>query len=365
MQALLTCQPGRVEVREVPDPVAATGQVLVRVSHCGICGSDVHAVHSGRARPGRILGHELAGVVEDAGPGVTGWHAGDKVAVNPVGSCGRCRVCTRGLPYLCAELPNIGLTAPGGFAELVAVPAGQLVALPADADPAVGARAEPLAVAMRAVELAGIEPGDDVLVLGAGSIGLNVVAALGLAGAGRVVVAGRSPERLALATALGAAAAVDSRAVPLARYAAERGLRFTAALECSGAPTALQLLLPLLEPGGTCVYVALGDDDVPLGVRGLVRSGLRVAGSCAFTPAVYAAAVGHLVAGRVPAGPLVGARLPLARAPEAFSRLSRPGGPVGVLLQPGGDLRPGNDLQPGDDTGRPEMNPRNSEREVR
>jgi threonine dehydrogenase-like Zn-dependent dehydrogenase len=334
MRALLTCQPGHVEVREVPDPVAAAGQVLVRVSHCGICGSDVHAVHSGRARPGRILGHELSGMVAGVGRNTAGWHPGDKVAVNPIGSCGQCRVCTRGLPYLCAELPNLGLTAPGGFAELVAVPAGQLVPLPADADLAAAARAEPLAVAMRAVELAGVEPGDDVLVLGAGSIGLNVVAALGLAGAGRVIVAGRSPGRLALATALGAADAVDSRAVPLATYAADRGLRFTAALECSGATSALQVLLPLLEPGGTCVYVALGDSDVPLGVRGLVRGGLRVVGSCAFTPAIYAAAVGHLVAGRVPTEPLIGARLPLAQAPEAFSRLSRPGGPVGVLLNP-------------------------------
>jgi threonine dehydrogenase-like Zn-dependent dehydrogenase len=355
MRALVTGEPGHVEVREVPDPVAGAGQVLVRVSHCGICGSDVNAVQSGRAAPGRILGHEVSGVIAEAGRGVAGWHAGDKVAVNPTGSCGRCRLCTRGLPTQCPELPDLGTTAPGGFAELVAVPAVQLVALPADADASVGAQAVPLAVAMRAVLLAGVEPGDDVLVLGAGSIGLNVVAALRLAGAGRVLVAGRSAERLALAAALGAADIIDTRA--LARYAAGQGLRFAAVLECSGAPSALDALVPLLDPGGTCVYVAVGDDDVPLGVRGAVGDGVRVVGSCAFTPAVYASAVGHLVAGRVPARPLVGERLPLAAAPEAFSRLSRPGGPVGVLLRPGDPAQ--------EKAGRAKTGPRTSDKQVR
>jgi (R,R)-butanediol dehydrogenase / meso-butanediol dehydrogenase / diacetyl reductase len=128
-------------------------------------------IADGRARDGQILGHEFAGRIAELGPGATRWRAGQAVAVSPLGSCGRCRPCQRGLPFRCAAVPNLGVSAPGAYAEYVAVPHSQLVALPAGLPVEMGAHAEPLAVALAAVTMTGVGPGDAVLVYGAGPIG--------------------------------------------------------------------------------------------------------------------------------------------------------------------------------------------------
>lgn len=159
-----------------------------------------------------MLGHEFGGrVAGTAG----GWRAGAVVAVNPLGSCGTCRECGRGLPFRCAAKPNLNISAPGGFAQYAAVPAEQLVVLPAGLPAELGAHAEPLA----AVARAGVVPGDPVLVYGAGSIGLTVIRALRLAGAGLIVAAGRSPRRRAAAARVGADEVLDTRELGGAEYA--------------------------------------------------------------------------------------------------------------------------------------------------
>src|SRR5262245_12798467 len=111
----VVCVPGGVEVADVKDPVPAPGEVVVAVEACGLCGSDVHAIEFGLTTAGQILGHEFAGRVVDAGASVGAGWLGRAVAVNPVGSCGSCRACSRGVPFGCRAVPNLGVGAPGAY----------------------------------------------------------------------------------------------------------------------------------------------------------------------------------------------------------------------------------------------------------
>jgi threonine dehydrogenase-like Zn-dependent dehydrogenase len=331
----VVCVPGGAEVADVPDPRPAAGEAVVEVDACGLCGSDVHAVAAGFARPGQVLGHEFSGHIVETGPGVTGWRVGQPVAVNPLGSCRACRACAVGLPFRCAEVPNLGVTAPGAYAEYVAVPHSQLVALPDGLPVELGAHAEPLAVALQAVSEAHVGPGDAVLVYGVGPIGLNVIMALRLAGVDRIVAAGRSPGRRSAATAVGADVVIDTRELSATEYARQADLRFSAVLECSGASGSVAEALSVLAPGGSCIELALTSEVAAVSLLRMVGDGLRLAGTCAFSYPVYEAAVGHIVAGRVPVTALISERVSLGDTPAALVRLREPGHLVRVLTRPG------------------------------
>ncbi|MGK5114398.1 MULTISPECIES: zinc-dependent alcohol dehydrogenase [unclassified Geodermatophilus] len=330
----VVCVPGGTEVAEVPDPVPAPDGVVVEVAACGLCGSDVHAVERGLTVEGQILGHEFGGRIVEVGGQASGWRVGQPVSVNPLGSCGTCRECRRGLPFRC-HLPNLGITAPGGYAQFAAVPAGQLVPLPEDVPVEWGAHAEPLAVAAHAVGLAGVGPGDAALVYGVGTIGLNAVMALKGAGVSLVVGAGRSPGRRAAARAAGADVVLDTRETSVREYVASTGRRFDAVLECSAAPGAIAESLDVLASGGTCVEVALTDETARVELLGLVAGGLHLTGSCAFTYPDFRAAVSDVVGPRLPVQDLVSERVGLADTPDALVRLRRPGDLVRVLTVPG------------------------------
>jgi threonine dehydrogenase-like Zn-dependent dehydrogenase len=330
----LVCTCGGVEVAALPDPAPGPGRVVVKVDACGICGSDVHSVERGLTAEGQVLGHEFAGTVAAAGTGVDGWREGQPVAVSPLGSCGHCTACARAMPFLCPDVPNIGITAPGAYAEYVTVPAGQLTALPDGVATETGAHAEPLAVALRAVELGDGGSGLAALVFGVGPVGLNVIMALRAAGAGQIIAAGRSPGRRAAARAAGADVVLDTRQTSVASYLAGAGLRCGSAYECSGAPEALGETVAALAPGGVSVQVALPGEESPLLVRTLVGGGLRVVGSCAFGPADYRRAVELLVTGKVNAPALVSQRVGLDSAPAVMTALRTPGDLVRVLVRP-------------------------------
>ncbi len=141
-------------VGEVPDPSPGPEDVVVAVEACGLCGSDVHALQAGQPEAGAILGHEFSGRIVALGSDVTGWAEGQPVAASPIGSCGKCRVCARGIPFRCPAVPNIGINTQGAYAEYARVPARQLVALPAELEVELGSHAEPLSVGRQAVKLA-------------------------------------------------------------------------------------------------------------------------------------------------------------------------------------------------------------------
>lgn len=331
----VVCTSGACEVSTVPDPAPLPGEVVVAVEACGLCGSDVHAIANRRTAEGQILGHEFAGRVVEVTDGVAGWQVGQAAAVNPLGSCGTCAACLRGLPFECPHHPNLGLTAPGAYAEYVAVPASQLVPLPEDVPVELGAHAEPLAVAMGAIDLAQVGADDAVLVYGVGPIGLNAIMALRSAGVGTIVGAGRSPGRRHAAERLGADVVLDTRETSIRDYVEQTGRRFDAVLECSGAPTAIRDALDVLAKGGTCVAVALSDEVAPVSVMEMIGGAFRIAGSCAFSNSTYRDAVASVAGRQVPAEDLISERVGLDGLPEAVDRLCSPGELVRILVRPG------------------------------
>ena len=218
MKAALIGAARALTVTDIDRPVPAVGEVLIDVRYCGICGSDLHmlGLPADLVPAGHVLGHELTGVVSGLGPGVTGWSAGERVVVLPMVACGRCYACRAGHSNLCEQGgiddgPGIGR--PGGYAESVAVPAGMLRRLPSTVSDRDGALAEPLAVALRAIRLSGAAPDEPVCVLGAGPIGVLVMAGLLAAGFERVAVVEPGPGRRAAAERLGVRTAEPDEAV--------------------------------------------------------------------------------------------------------------------------------------------------------
>lgn len=208
MKAVVVSAPKTLSVETVPDPEPTPDQVVLRVGACGICGSDLHAHQMGAIPVGAIMGHEFAGEVVESRHG---WKAGDRACALPALSCGRCDRCLTGLGVFCQHgMKGIGLgQAAGAYAEYIAVAPHHMVRLPEGVETRVGALVEPLAVALHAVNVAKLRAGENVLVIGAGPIGLATLLWARHLGARSMIVSEKSPGRRAMAERLGASAAVD------------------------------------------------------------------------------------------------------------------------------------------------------------
>jgi threonine dehydrogenase-like Zn-dependent dehydrogenase len=324
-----------VAVAEQPDPVAGPQEVVLAVHSCGICGSDVHAAEANTVRAHGIPGHEFSGTIVDIGRDVVGWRPGQAVAVNPHGSCGACEWCAREMPIRCTARPNLGLGAPGGFAQYVAAHHSQLLALPDGLPVEYGSRVEPLAVGLRAIAEAGSPVGCNAVVFGVGPIGLHLIQGLRALGAGTIVAVGRSSEgRRRAAARVGADVVLDSRETDVADYVAKRGLEIAQAYECSADPQALVVLQRAVRAAGTIVAVALGWTPAAFDTHLFVAKGQRMFGACAFGRREYAHALELIASGSIDVEPLITERISLEEAPEAMLRLRHPGDLVSVLVQP-------------------------------
>lgn len=327
--------PDWLDIASVPDPIARAGEVIVRVDSCGICGSDVHALEYKTRQPGQIIGHEFSGTVAELSESVSGWSVGDQVAVDPHGECGTCEWCRRGVNLRCPHSRHIGLGDPGAFAEYVSVPASQLSRLPDGVSLEAAAHVEPLAVAVRAVREAHLKGGEDVLVFGAGPIGLRAVMAARAMGAGRVVALEISPARAAAARAVGADDVLDSRQIDPGTFASERGYVFGAAIECAGVPIALGACIEAVGGGATIVQVAMGRTPSPVITARFVAKNLTLTSATGFSPPDFAYALELIRTNTVDIAPLISERIGLDAAPDAFVRLRTPDAAVGILVQPG------------------------------
>ncbi len=214
MRAAVARGPGRIELEERPLPQPAAGEARLRLRGCGICGTDLHFHGAGLWPPGTTPGHEMTGVVDALGEGVTGWQRGDSVVVEPLRACGSCPSCRAGRPAICPQLQVLGIHCAGGMAEYACVPAARLFGVPADLDPRLAALAEPMAVAVHGLRRGALEAGQRVLVLGAGSIGLLTVAAARALGAGEVWLTARHPHQAQVGERLGASRVLKEDDVP-------------------------------------------------------------------------------------------------------------------------------------------------------
>jgi len=260
MRAAVYHQPGELslEQREVPD--LGPKDVLLEVSHCGICGSDVHFVLEGWGRPGSIEGHEYSGHVVAIGPDVTRWKVGDTVVGGPAPRCGTCEYCRAARPSLCTgrNTPGMQTHTDGAFAEFVRTHEDAILRIPDGVSLREAALAEPLAVALHGLTRGGVTAGQRVLITGAGPIGTLSIAAARARGVDDIVVSEPHPKRRALAERLGAVAVEPDALVRPPSPGDVADEPFDVALECSGNATAMEAALAQLKRGGTLVFVGAG-----------------------------------------------------------------------------------------------------------
>ena len=237
MKAAVWTANNQVDVRELAMPEVPGGWALVKVAYNGICGTDLAILHGKhpRARTPLVMGHEISGWVQRAG--ATGPSAGTLVVVEPLISCGQCRPCKNGLAHVCRHLGLYGIDAPGAMAQYVALPPQVLHAVPDGVDPRTATLAEPLAVAVHAVERSGMHPGDTVAVYGAGPIGILVALVARHEGAAAVVITEPSPWRRQVAADLGftVVAAGSTMAATLSALTDGEGADTT--FDCSAHPS--------------------------------------------------------------------------------------------------------------------------------
>ena len=338
MQALVYTGPNILEIQEVETPVPAAGQALIRVTVCGICGSDIHGYtgRTGRRIPPVIMGHEFAGVVAAVGAGVTACQAGQRVTVQPIIYCGHCEACRAGRTTNCPDKQCLGcLSLNGAMAEYICVDERFVKILPDHVTDRQAALIEPLAVAYRAVSRIPVA-GQTVLVVGAGTIGLLVLKMLLAKGAGPVIVSDRSDYRLQRARESGASRTVNPDREDLGQVIAALtgGLGVDIAIEAVGIGPTVSQALNSLKPAGQCVWIGNSARMIEINMQQIVTRELAIFGTYSYTDADFDQALALVADRQIDVDPLADGRVDLAGAAAIFAQLA--GGadqPVKCLIE--------------------------------
>lgn len=332
--------PGLV-LEDVPEPAPGPGEVLVAVEAAGICGTDVHIAdwtagyEAMTAAMPVTIGHEFAGRVVALGAGTAGVAEGARVTVRPSTVCGRCAACAAGDPDRCTDRRGIGIGRDGAFAPLVRVPALNCVAVPDGLDAEMAAMTEPLSVSMHAVDLAAVKPGQRVLVLGPGPIGLGIALFAGAAGAEVVLAGVNDAPRLATARAACGAATIDLAGtdLPTALDAAGQGAPFDAVIEAAGVAAAVEGGLSRLRKGGIFVVAGIHARPAPVDLTRLVRMEQTIHGAYRAPIADWSRVLAFMLRHEASVRAMVTHRLPLAEALRGFA-LSHDRSASKVILRP-------------------------------
>jgi (R,R)-butanediol dehydrogenase / meso-butanediol dehydrogenase / diacetyl reductase len=275
-----------------------------------------------------ILGHEFGGRVVGVGPGTEGWSEGMQAAVLPVASCGSCHSCTSGDVVHCASAVLYGLGgSPGGFAELVAVPAASSFAVPEPIDPSHAALVEPYAVGLHTIEAARIEPGDAVLVVGAGTVGLTTTTWAMVRGAGRVTVVDPNEARRAGAAAFGASDVIVDA------VAAEAGA-YDVAIECVGKPGLLDACIAATRAKGRVVVAGVCTEQDTFWSMAALMKEVSIHFAVYYTPDEFETVIAAFVSGAIAPAQLVGRTIGLGSLNEAFELLAASSTQGKILIDP-------------------------------
>ena len=311
-------------------------EVLVSVEACGVCGTDVHIVEgTSRSTPPVILGHEYAGRIVDVGRGAEGFQVGQRVAVDPNISCGTCYYCRRGLVHLCAHLQALGVDIDGGMAEYCLVPASQAHLLPEEMAPEVSAFVEPVSCAVHGIDRANIRPGDTVVILGGGTIGLIMLQLAQIAGAATSVIVEPLEHKRRTAQDLGASVVLNPATEDVGE--AVRGVAPEGAdvvIECVGKPATSELAVHLARRGGTVEFFGVCPigATIPLEPNKVYRNELTIVGSHV-NPYTFSRSIALLRAGKVRVDKFQITRFPLDGVHEAL-RYQRDGLTMKSVITP-------------------------------
>jgi (R,R)-butanediol dehydrogenase / meso-butanediol dehydrogenase / diacetyl reductase len=320
-------------VETLPDPTPGEGELVVKIGRCGICGSDLHMTEDpafGKGA-GDVLGHEFAGEVVALGKHVEGVALGDIVSVIPLTSCGQCAACTSGELAWCDRFGLQG----GGYAEFAVTRPNQCVKLPKSASLADGAIIEPLAVALHGVNMSGLKAGDNILILGAGPIGLAVAFWARRKGAGTVVIQDISLYQEGRARDMGASGFVVDAADPIGSAERAVGGKADIVFECVGLPGLIEQAVSQVANRGTILLLGLCTKPDTLNSFAMLSKEVRLITSAFFTRGEYEAALDVLDAGAAEPRMLVTDTISLADTPERFEALKKRTHDCKVLINPG------------------------------
>ncbi len=327
MRAAIVGPKGSFGIEAVPDPSPGPGQLLVRVSHCGICGSDL------KARPamphGTVMGHEFSGEVVGVGAGCDGgWREGIQAAVLPVLSCGSCSWCVGGDVAHCRSALLVGLGgSSGGFAELAVAQSAHSFALPEGMPEAYGALVEPFAVGLHTARMANIVPGDSVLVIGAGPVGLTTTRWAKELGAGKIVVSDPIAARRRLSGRFGATASVDP-------VHDELGHDYDVVMDCVGRPGLLDICVGASATRGRVVIAGVcAEPDPYLPMVALLKE-LTVVFSVYYRPEEFERVIEAFASGSIDPGPLVTDTVALDNLDSGFQSVAASTADGKILVDP-------------------------------
>ncbi len=335
MPAAVYVGDGRIAVEQVPCPEPGPGEVLVEISECGICGSDLHMVLERYAQPGAILGHEWSGTVATAPLG-SGWSPGARVVGNPAPGCGVCRPCRRGRPSVCLNRATADFAGyRGAFCQYKTVAADHLIRIPSSLPTRVAALAEPTAITLHALRLSDVGPDDRVLVTGAGPVGLLLVAVLRAQGISDITVSEPSAVRRQQALDVGATRVVTPDTLerpPVTQPVAEP---YAVVFECSGQASAAEAGFGQLDYAGTLVIVGTGFEPPRLNQNRMIIFELEVIGAYNYNDEGFQPAVDLLATGTLPLDALIEPdNIPLDAVMVSMERLARGEIPSKVMVQP-------------------------------
>ncbi|AXU94451.1 Zn-dependent oxidoreductase [Erwinia persicina] len=251
MKSVVIERPGELFLQQRPLPEPAAGEVRIKVKYASICGSDVHIWHGHNpfARYPRVIGHEFFGLIDAVGSGVDSRRVGERVAVDPVVSCGHCYPCSVGRPNVCSTLQVIGVHLDGGFSEYTLAPAANAYPLPEAIPDSLASLVEPFTIAANISAFLRPQPEDIALIYGAGPMGLTAIQVLkGVYKVKTVIVADRLEERLTMALANGADQALNNSTTPLAEQL--NGVQPTLIIDAACHPAILSEAAALASPAG-------------------------------------------------------------------------------------------------------------------
>jgi 2-desacetyl-2-hydroxyethyl bacteriochlorophyllide A dehydrogenase len=315
-----------------PVPVPGPREALLRVRRVGICGTDLHIFQGDldhRVPKGGIIGHETLAEVAQAPP-YSDFKPGDRVVVEPIQFCGKCRACRMGASYICYELKVLGVDLPGGMQEYWAVPGERLLRIPDSLPDDHAALIEPLAVATHDVRRAGVKAGDAVLVFGGGPIGTLIALVCRQRGA-RVAVAEVNPFRVQMLGTLGLEAVGPGTDVPRFVERWTEGAGADVVFEVTGNPAAVRVMTEVVRVWGTVSLVAIHAEPMPVNLYRMFARELTMHGSRLYAREDWEEAIRLAASGAVPVAPLVSRRIPLEALQEGMEQ-ALGGGPVMKVL---------------------------------
>jgi threonine dehydrogenase-like Zn-dependent dehydrogenase len=343
MKALILKKYMELSYEDAPDPKPGDKDVLIKVKACGICGSDVHGLDgsTGRRLPPLIMGHEASGVIEALGPSVKGWKKGDRVTFDSTVYCGECWFCRRGEINLCDNRRVLGVSCEdyrqdGAFAEYIVVPQHILYRLPDSVSFEQAVLVEALSVAVHAVERTKICLGDSVAVVGAGMIGLLVIQALRIAGAGKIIAVDLDEGRLALAKNLGATTTLKSDAAGSPKAIRELcgGRGADCAFEVVGIAPTVDIAINSLRKGGKLTLVGNLAPSIAFPLQSIVMREITVYG-CDASRGEYPVCLDLIGSRKIDTEAIISAVAPLSEGASWFKRLyNKEAGLLKVILEP-------------------------------